>query len=270
MLGVVQMAAKESPWENLREISLLAKRAKSLGCEAVCFPECVLTGYAPERAAERGISGADAIISKTCELAKELQIDLLVGFVERSERGMYITHGLFRRDGSRDFYRKTHLGKKEALYFMAGDELPVLELSCGIKIGIQLCVETHFPEITQTLSLRGAEVIFAPYAAPGTGEDRVKIWKKYIPARSYDNRVYVACCNLTGGESFGGGYFSASPEGEILSSGYGEDAHIEVFAVDRERLKRYRTEDGPRHSYYPGCRRVELYQQISTDWRNGK
>lgn len=99
-------------------------------------------------------------------------MDILAGFMEKAGDTFYITHGIFRRDGTRDYYRKTQLGKSEKLFFASGDTLEVFFLTNWLKIGIPLCVETHYPEITQALALKGAAVIFAPHAVPRASGDR--------------------------------------------------------------------------------------------------
>ena len=203
-LGLVQTAAGSDAEKNVNTILQFAEEGKTAGCAAICFPEAFLTGYFPDRAAELALEKEHPLLSQITALAQSLQMDLLVGFLEKEENRIYLTHGIWRPDGTRDYYRKTHLGQKEQTIFSAGDSLEIFSLSCGLRIGIQLCVETHFPEITQTYSLAGAEVIFAPHASPIAAERRRKLWAKYIPARSYDNRVYMACCNLWDADNFGG------------------------------------------------------------------
>ena len=259
-LGLVQATAAADVEKNLETLTRFAWEGRDAGCEAVCFPECFLTGYRPETAADTAISGTGPELAAVSAVAVETGVDLLVGFAERWEAGISIAHGLFRRDGTREIYRKTHLGKKESRYFLPGDRLEVVSLSCGLRMGWQMCVETHFPEITQTLALKGAEVIFAPHGAPRVSGPRQQIWGKYIPARSYDNRVYMACCNLWDPERFGGGCLVTDPRGEIQTSCYEEKEALLTFAVDRELLARYRTPGDKRSThYYPGKRRKELY-----------
>ena len=187
-------------------------------------------------------------------------MDLLVGFMEQEEHQYFLTHGIWRANGTADFYRKTHLGARESEIFCPGDGLEVFSLSCGLRIGFQICVETHFPEITQTYSLRGTEVIFAPHASPLSAEKRRELWEKYIPARSYDNRVYMACCNLLDPVRFGGGCMATDPRGEVIASSFEHRPGLLCFDADSERIRTYhRCDSGRNHHYYPGRRRPELY-----------
>ena len=250
-LAIVQIRTEEQLTDNLVQIAHFAGEAVDAGCKALCFPECFLTGDAPEQAAQRSISRSDPALNELSALARQYNLDLLVGFMESDGNHNFITHGIFRPDGSRDYYRKTHLGEKEARLFTPGDRLEVFTLSCGIRCGIQLCLESHFPEITQTLSLKGADVIFAPYAAPGGS--RQKIWEKYIPARSYDNRVYFACCNLFGG------LYVTDPTGEVICSAFDGSPEMLTFEADPALVAQYRSNSSHRFRYYPSRRRPELY-----------
>ena len=200
------------------------------------------------------------LLLQLAALARSLEMDLLVGFLEKADGRLYVTHGIWRADGTSQFYRKTHLGQKEQDVFSGGDRLEVFSLSCGLRIGIQLCVETHFPEITQTYSLGGADVIFAPHASPMAAERRRKLWAKYIPARSYDNRVYMACCNLWDSEGFGGGCLVTDPGGDVLAASFENAPGLLTFEIDPERIRSYHCPNpGRNHHYYPGRRHPELY-----------
>lgn len=259
-LGLVQAPAGRDPLANLQTLTDFAAQAAREGCQVVCFPECFLTGYAPESARELALAPDSPLLARVVEAAAALGIDILAGFMERSGDMFYITQGLFRRDGTRDHYRKTHLGLREGTVFAPGQELKVLSLTGGTKIGIALCVETHYPEITQTLALRGAGVIFAPHAVPRKAGPREAVWRKYIPARSYDSRVFLACCNLWDGESFGGGCLVTDPRGGTAAACFREEAALLTCRVDPRESEAYRDPENPcsRH-YFPARRRRELY-----------
>ncbi len=259
-IGLVQATACENAAENVQTLAKFVREAAEAGCEAVCFPECFLTGYLPKKAEALAIPADSPVLQQVSDLAVSSGVDILAGFMEKEKAGCFITHGIFRKDGTRAHYRKSHLGSRERLYFLPGEALEVFVLSNGLRVGIQLCVETHYPEITQTYALRGAEVVFAPHAVPRVSGERKKIWGKYIFARSYDNRVYMACCNLWDPDRFGGGCLVTDPRGEETAAYYGEEPHLLVCHIDREALARYRT-PGTKRSvhYYPAKRRRELY-----------
>ena len=306
-MAVVQAAAiPGDPQQNLKTIRTFSEKAAAAGCRAVCFPEGFLTGYDPDNAAQFAIASDDPVLKEVSKVAAALQIDILAGYMERmalqdsseaagpkqteSAAPKYsITHAVFYPDGRVLPCRKTHLGEKEQSIFEPGNVLQVFPLSCGITAALQICVECHFPEITQTLSLQGAQVVFAPFASPGTPEERRRIWQTIIPARAYDNRVVMACCNLlrmaaatstspesgsniffgssalpknnnSGKPSLPGGSFICGPEGEVLAEDFGGSPGLCIFDVDPAQLALYRTpQPSMRYRYFPAKRRPELY-----------
>lgn len=259
-LGLVQASASADVDQNIRSIQLFASKAAEKSCSALCFPEAFLTSYLPAKSSDLALSRNCRELQKVLYIAIKNRIDILVGFMERENDRFYLTHGIFSPNGNMSFYRKTHLGEREQTVFTAGDSLDIFTLSNGLKAGIQLCVETHFPEITQTLSLLGADIIFAPHAIPRTAGDRSLIWPKYIPARSYDNRVYIACCNQWDENRFGGGCLVADPRGNITASCFADLEALLVFTVIPEELQKYHQENASaRYRYYPVKRRPELY-----------
>lgn len=261
-LGLIQAPASSDAAANFHTIRQFAEAGKAAGCTAICFPEAFLTGYFPELAADLALDRNHPLLLRLAELARSLEVDLLVGFMEKAQEQIYLTHGIWRYDGTRDDYRKTHLGQKEQEIFSPGDKLQVFCLSCGLRIGIQLCMETHFPEITQTYSLSGAEVVFAPHASPMGAEKRRNLWTKYIPARSYDNRVFMACCNLWDSHRFGGGCMVTDPKGDILASSFENTPGLLSFDVEPEWIHSYHCcNPGKNHHYYPGRRNPKLYLQ---------
>ena len=261
-IAVVQAYSCETISDNLETVRSYAGEAAQKGCSVICFPECFLTGYAPETARNCAIERNGPVLKQVSKMATDCVIDILVGFMEKAEGTFFITHGLFRHDGTWDFYRKTHLGQREQEFFSPGNELKVLSLTDGTKIGIQLCVETHYPQITQTLALKGVQVVFAPHAVPRVSGDRETIWRKYIPARGYDNRVYMACCNLWDGTRFGGGCIVTDPRGEITAACFEDSPALLVCDIDLELVASFRNPETKRsRHFYPAMGRKELYIQ---------
>ncbi|MBO4360558.1 MAG: hypothetical protein J5822_06745 [Eubacteriaceae bacterium] len=252
----------DGEWDTAKALGTaeaFARQAASLGAAAVCFPEAFLTGYVPSRVRELAVVSTGEETRKLSALAETTGIDILCGFMERITGGYRVTHGIFRPDGGCDFYSKSHLGETEKAVFLPGNSIGVYPLSCGLRAGFQLCVELHVPEMTQSLSRQGADIIFCPHSVPGSPEKRKSVWEKLVSARGYDSRCYIACCNDRR-SSHEGGIAAADPEGSLLLSAFGKEDCLEVFEADPDLLGRFRSSSQSMSDrYYPSMARKELY-----------
>lgn len=198
-IALVQMQSRfGATKENIEKIAAFVREAAGRKADLVCFPELCIHGYDREKArlAAETIPGDSSLAISS--LAGDTGVIVLAGMAEQASSGKpLITHLVAFPDGTLCKYRKTHLGKSERPYFTAGDEFPVFSTGKA-RFGIQICWDLHFPEVTTVFSLKGAEIIFAPHASPSIVGDREGIWLKYLPARAYDNAVFVAACNLVG------------------------------------------------------------------------
>ncbi|MCR5010495.1 MAG: hypothetical protein K6A91_06125 [Clostridia bacterium] len=178
---------------NAEKIKAYMKDAADGGAALAVFPECSLTGYAPDRAAELALSIGDGPVSDVESAAEKLGIAVCFGFMEKLGDKFYISQELYC-GGERTIYRKTHPGSREALYFEAGNEFPV---SRGpVDCGMQLCWESHIPEISAEYRKQGAQLLLFPYASGISGERCKENWQVHLPARASDNGCFAAACNL--------------------------------------------------------------------------
>ena len=99
-------------------------------------------------------------------------------------------------------YRKTHLWDRELEWFAAGNEPPPVVATDVGRIGVAVCYDLEFPEVTRHLALGGAELIAVPTNWPlvvrPVGERAPEVVIAMAAARV--NRVAIACCDRTGTE----------------------------------------------------------------------
>ena len=101
------------------------------------------------------------------EIARNCQITLLAGILERDVSGIvYNTQVVCGSEGYVGCYRKTHVPDAEIGTWRHGDDLPVFD-HAKARYGIEICYDSHFPELSTLLAEKGAEVIFLPHASPG-------------------------------------------------------------------------------------------------------
>lgn len=263
-VGAVCMHAEPGQVEkNLATIARLAREAAWNGADIVCFPELSLTGYSLDREKGGKISLTLALAESLLkEIAAGLGVVILAGLAEGSGRGEpFITQMIVGPEGLIGVHRKTHLGPPEKGIYRKADTIETLSFG-GTVLGIQLCYETHFPEISTTMALRGAEILFCPHASPrGTGEEKLQSWLRHLPARAFDNGVFVVACNQVGktsaGFSFPGVAVSIGPDGRIDATYAGNEERVLITSLQSARLFNIRQN---RMKYFLPHRRPSLYK----------
>lgn len=254
---------------NLQKIKYFTTQASRQNVDIICFPELAVQSYSRDQShlyAEE-IPGPSSIFISN--LAKTQQITILSGIAEKSpvKDKPYITHLTAFPDGSVARYRKTHLGSSEQPYFTSGNSIDVFTLD-KVNFGIQICWDLHFPEISTIMSLKGAEIIFAPHASPRIAGNRKEMWSKYINARAYDNAVFVVTCNLIGpngqGSHFSGGAMVIDPKGNIIAEDFNNQESMLVTELDEKliNLIRYKKATSMKNIFYLKARRPELYKEL--------
>ncbi len=227
-------------------ISSICKAVEN-GCDIICFPEACITGYST--ADIIAISEDSEYLRKISDLSNDITV--VVGAFEKAD-GLFITQFVFEDGRIIGRYRKTHLGMNETA-FKAGNMLQAVE-SDNCSIGIQLCWEVHFPQMTAKYRHEGAELILNPTASGLPPERRMSIWRKIIPARADDNRVFYAACNCDGSSTL-----CCGPDGtELKGENIGEC--LVKYTLNGATVDKYRTpEETMRNIDYPKHFRPDLY-----------
>ncbi|MBP6021293.1 MAG: hypothetical protein KA502_01720 [Candidatus Methanomethylophilaceae archaeon] len=202
---------------NLGKMAGILRAAVAAKADVVCFPEASLTGYTTEDPSRFAFGLDDYPVREMIAMASSSGSAVSFGLIEA---GPYITQVTVSGEDV-SVYRKTHLGGRERKVFLQGDEIPVLRTGKAV-IGVQLCWESHMPEVSTTLRNRGAELILNPHSSWVPTERRREVWLKYLPARAYDNGVYFCACNaLHGGDSACGGAIVFDRMGDVVAEDFG-------------------------------------------------
>lgn len=249
---------------NLDRTRHWTSRAKQSGAALVCFPEMNLTGYSNRKQiVAHAIRVEGPEVEALRRMAAEEEICLLIGFAEKArDERVYASHMVIAPDGRTGVYRKLHLAPPETKHFIPGDSLPVFNWS-GLRFGIQLCYDAHFPEITTRMAEAEADVIFIPHASPrGLAKDKHQSWMRHLPARAFDNGLFVVACNQTGengsGLTFPGNAVVFSPSGEIIATRLSGASGLLVADLTADRLHHVRNH---RMRYFFPNRRPDLYRR---------
>lgn len=255
--------------KNLDRIESLVSEASEEGASIVCFPELSVTGYTLKRPAEvYKESAPDKIMDRLVELAHKAHLVLIAGLIEVSDaKKPYITQVIAGPEGLIGLYRKTHLPPAEKGVYQAGQNIEIYNFG-NITFGVALCYETHFPEISAVLALMGADILFFPHASPrGDPKGKFQSWMRHLPARAFDNGVFVVACNQVGktveGFSFPGVALVLGPDGQILEKYAGTGGEILFADLKADHLQEIRQH---RMKYFIPQRRPDLYRKIVEDY----
>jgi N-carbamoylputrescine amidase len=208
---------------NLERMEGWVAAARAQGAAIVCFPELNITGYGTDAGMPKEAEPVPGLLSEHLgAMAARHGLVILAGLAEQAGDGrICASHLAVAPAGLLGRYRKLHIAPPEQSVFSAGDRVPIFE-ACGIRFGIQLCYDAHFPELSTRMALDGADVIFMPHASPrGTPAEKRSSWMRHLPARAFDNGVFVVACNQTGvngnGLRFPGIAVILGPDGRVMA-----------------------------------------------------
>ena len=239
-VGLVQMACSPDASKNLEKAVDSIRAAAKQGAQIICLPELFLTQYFCQTEDPDNFSLAEPLPGPTSttlsNLAKELQVVLIVPLFEKRTQGIYHNTAIvIDADGSiAGTYRKMHIPDDpcffEKFYFTPGDTgFKSFSTRYG-KVGVLICWDQWFPEAARLTALSGAQFLFYPTAIGYQDEDakvsqqQISAWETIQKSHAISNGVFLASVNRVGRENaltFWGKSFICNPFGEVI--GQAED-----------------------------------------------
>lgn len=208
--------AGHTPEERLERLGSVVS---STDADLVLCPELFVSGYAVgddlKRHAEPSEGRAAAGVAK---LARRYRMAIVYGFPERVGDVIFNAALAFGPDGSiLAHHRKLAIPPGFELdYFTPGNGLTVFLLG-GLKVGLLICYDSEFPEAVRATAETGAHAVLVPTAL---GAQWSVVAEKVIPARAFENGVYMLYANHSGREGpmeFLGGSCIVGPDGRDLA-----------------------------------------------------
>jgi beta-ureidopropionase len=208
-------------------------------------------------------------------LARETGTVLICPIFERTEDGLfYNSAAVLGPDGGLiGKYRKSSIPfmdrglsaeprGNEKFYFRPGDlGFPTFPTPFGVRIGILICYDRHFPEAARILGLGGAEVVFVPTVTSGMTR---YLWDLELRAHAVTNIYYVCGVNKVGVDVGGssrnhfGSSLIANPRGEIIAQANDSGEDMAIADIDVSVIPELRAMWG----YYRD-RRPDLYGALA-------
>jgi predicted amidohydrolase len=245
--ALVQMKSSLHKEENLAHSLRLIKQAAENNAQLVCFPEFQMAYSPPEQKPEALYQVAEKIngnfISKLINSAKKNKINVIATIYEiintnKQNHKVSDTAVLISDRGKLESaYRKIHLydalGFKESKKLIAGNiiERPV-KTSVG-TLGLLICYDMRFPEISRILTVNGASILVSP-SAWVSGIMKEEHWEIMLKARAIENGVYVIAPNQLG-NIYSGRSMVIDPFGSTLVD-MGNREGMELVDIDNSRI----------------------------------
>lgn len=132
------------------------------------------------------------------ELAISYNINIITGSMpELIDNNLYNTGFLCKRDGGVERFEKLHVTPDESKVWglQGGNTIKAYDTDCG-KIGILICYDVEFPELSRILADEGIDILFVPFLTDTqNGYSRVR---NCAQARAVENECYVAIAGSVG------------------------------------------------------------------------
>ena len=251
LVAIVQMRSSEDKMENLELSVGFIREAAKKKSNLICFPEFQMA-YSPVSQSANQLSEiAESVndgnfITTLRKAAKVNKISIISTIYEKSNRGfdnrVYDTVVLIdNKGGISSVYRKLHLydalGFKESDRMMAGNmiEKPVKTLVGNI--GLMICYDIRFPEMSRILTVKGANVLVSP-SAWVHGVMKEEHWQTLLKARAIENGLYIIAPDQVG-NIFSGRSMAVDPFGVVLLD-MGNREGMEVVELDKSRVQKVR------------------------------
>lgn len=227
--------------DNIRTIQSHLLHLSAEGVEYALFPELSVSGYLNTAAlVEAYASMHEATLVQIKELSKAHNLTFSVGLPMPIGKRFAIAQLTFSKGEILHTHYKTHLSAHEKEHFVSGRILSNVSVG-DWNLGMQLCLESHYPELSLQQQKAGAELLCFGMASPReTAQEKFDRFLPMFKTRAYDNGCFVMSCNLEAISTTGKPYEKVamilSPRGEVLAQAIGETyciAEIDYAQIDK-------------------------------------
>jgi predicted amidohydrolase len=219
--------------ENVRAAHSLLKNVSDA---TIVLPELFNTGYLFRSRDELDTLAESAATGYTVtemkKIARQKNLTLVFGIAEKKGARYYNTAVLVTAKGKVSTYQKTHLFDREKLFFAPGENRYVVHKIDGARIGMMVCFDWCFPEVTRILALQGAQIVCHPANLV------MPYCQDAMRTRSVENRVFTITANRIGAEkrgtlsvSFTGHSQIVDPSGNVLASAGDRSESLKIVDV---------------------------------------
>ena len=267
-VALCQMNVMDDKEKNIEKAILMIKQSKKQGADLAVLPEMFNCPYENEKFIEYAEELEESVtLKEIAKVAKEENIHVLAGSIPELElneknnddkdninekQSIYNTSVFFDNHGKiLGKHRKMHLfdidvkGKiyfKESDTLSAGNEFTVIKTDLA-KIGIGICYDIRFVELSRIMALEGAEILIFPGAFNlTTGPAH---WQMLFKSRALDNQVYAIgvapALDKDANYNSYGHSIVVNPWGEVIEE-LSFDEELKIVEIDLDEISRIREE----------------------------
>lgn len=249
--AVVQMKSSVNKEQNLAYSLNLINEAVKNKAQLICFPEFQMAYSPAEQKPEELHKIAEKIdgnfISTLSSSAKRNKINVIATLYEfidtnKQNHKVFDTAVIINELGKLEsVYRKVHLydalGFKESKKLIAGSIIERPTRTSVGNIGLLICYDMRFPEISRILTVNGARILISP-SAWVAGFMKQEHWEIMLKARAIENGVYVIAPNQLG-NIYCGRSMVIDPFGTVLVD-MGNREGMDIMDIDNSRINTIR------------------------------
>jgi predicted amidohydrolase len=217
------ISARPTIGKKTKNIQTMERYINKIKADLYIFGEYFLTG---DRCKDEFRNLAEPLTGPSIQhlkkIAKTKQCYLIFGMPLKDDTVdglIYNASVLIHPNGTVDAYKKWFLPNsgpfEEKIFFDQGEDLPVIPTRFG-KIGMLICYDIYFPELTKALTMQGAQLLICISASPTITR---QFFETLLPARAIENTVFFAYVNLVGNQEdliYWGGSQMYDPLGNLL------------------------------------------------------
>jgi deaminated glutathione amidase len=252
IIALVQMRSTENKEDNLKASVDYIGEAADRKASLVCFPEFQMA-FSSSKQSSKDLANKVAeyvkggnFVSVLCRAAKHNKINVIATIYEknrdRNEFRVHDTAVLINNNGSiTSIYRKLHLydalGFKESRKLIQGNTIEKPVVTVVGKVGLMICYDIRFPEMSRILTVNGADLLVAP-SAWVQGIMKEEHWKTMVMARAIENGSYMIAPDQVG-NIYSGRSMVADPFGTVVLD-MGDKQGIDIVKIDKTRIMEVR------------------------------
>jgi len=192
------------------------EKLSTVEADLLVLPELAFTGYNFRDRTEifplAENPAASPTIDALAKLCLQKNFFIVSGFAEKQDVLLYNSAVLIGPNGRIHTYRKIQLFFREKDIFTPGDIPLQLQEIKGVRIGMMICFDWIFPEISRSLALQGADIICHPSNLV------LSYCQSAMFTRCLENHVFAITANRFGTEKRPDGSLTFTGKSQIVSS----------------------------------------------------